>query len=71
MSIIDNVERAFPIEYDHGQGGTAVQFGMSLRDYFAAKAMGGRAAIPGAVDPGYDAALAYQLADAMIAERAK
>lgn len=45
--------------------------GMSLRDYFAGLAMQGRLAIPGRVDPDYDAKLAYLMADAMLAERAK
>lgn len=45
--------------------------GMSLRDYFAAKFICGRSAIPGDVDADYDAALAYKVADAMLKERAK
>ena len=49
--------------------------GMSLRDYFAAKAMQGWALIPNV--PGAKrheatiAKMAYELADAMIAERSK
>ena len=45
--------------------------GMSLRDYFAAKAMQGMLTRPGSVDPKQDAALAYMLADAMLVERSK
>jgi len=55
---------AFPYE-------SSTRDGMSLRDYFAAKAMQGRLAVPGAVDFAYDAEFAYQMADAMLAERSK
>lgn len=49
--------------------------GMTLRDYFAAKAMQGLLAQSCGVamlsDPKADAKYAYDMADAMIAERAK
>ena len=45
--------------------------GMTLRDYFAAKAMQGMLTRPGSVNPKEDAAFAYTLADAMLAERSK
>ena len=45
--------------------------GMSLRDYFAAKAMQGRLAVPGYVDVDQDAEMAYKMADAMLKERSK
>lgn len=62
---------AFP--RDHASDG---HNGMTLRDYFAAKAMHGmlsRAVMKG-VNPVTDveyAELAYQMADAMLAERSK
>lgn len=77
MSANDNVERAFPVEYDHGQGGTVVQFGMSLRDYFAAKAMQSAVSASSHIDmePGVAmtavARVSYEIADAMLAERSK
>lgn len=43
--------------------------GMTLRDYFAAKAMQGFLTRPGSVDPKQDAALAYVMADAMLKAR--
>lgn len=49
-------------------------YGMSLRDYFAAKAMQGIVStVPhhSRVDPSDVAEEAYQFADAMLAERAK
>lgn len=67
MSNID--EAAFPIVHPDGQG--VQYYGMSLRDYFAAKAMQGRLAVPGYVDVEQDAAMAYKMADAMLKERAK
>lgn len=53
------------------------QTGMSLRDYFAAKAMQGFAASPSMIDSNdsraitYVTAASYAMADAMLAERAK
>lgn len=34
-------ERAFPVSVDMGDGRSATNLGMTLRDYFAAKAMQG------------------------------
>ena len=62
-------EPAFPIVHPDGSG--VQYFGMSLRDYFAAKAMQGRLAAPGYVDVDQDAEMAYKMADAMLKERAK
>lgn len=62
----DDGEPAFPITREDHRA-----WGISMRDYFAAKFIAGRSAIPGDVDAQYDAALAYKVADAMIAERAK
>lgn len=51
--------------------------GMTLRDYFAAKAMQGFAASPSMIDSNdsraitYVAAASYAIADAMLAERAE
>lgn len=47
------------------------EWGITMRDYFAAKAMQGRLAVPGYVDVEQDAAMAYRMADAMLKERAK
>ena len=76
---------AFPLQTTvaSGQGGTItmdaphmkMQRGMTLRDYFAAKAIGGMLADPGIRD--MDAFIAngpkqaYAVADAMLAERDK
>lgn len=71
----DNGVSAFP---SHGSMGEVINEGMTLRDYFAAKAM--QAAISGHIAHyGHDnfwpskdiASYAYEAADAMIAERAK
>lgn len=48
-----------------------VQPGMTLRDYFAAKALIGLIAEPGDAHIAELAADAYRFADAMLAERAK
>ena len=45
--------------------------GMSLRDYFAAKAMQGMLTRPGSVNPAQDAVFAYHVADAMLEARSK
>lgn len=60
--------------YEHNSGGyLAWQDGMSLRDYFAAKAMQGLLAQSCGTalgsDPVYGAQYAYQMADAMLAVR--
>ena len=62
---------AFPVDcfneetgkYDIRDGG------MSLRDYFAAKALVGMLARPGGINPKQDAEFAYLLADAMLKAR--
>lgn len=64
---------AFPVKYDNG----FTHAGMSLRDYFAAKALGGLATSQDANgtwrhgDAKTLASTAYEIADAMLAERAK
>lgn len=71
----DQSEPAFPVpgsEY----GGTGTCFGMSMRDYFAAKALQGLASNPAFIDSvdtravQYTADAAYQLADMMLSVRA-
>ncbi|MDL2186748.1 hypothetical protein P5706_21390 [Pseudomonas sp. ChxA] len=73
----DNSEPAFPApeasmeHYGKADGYT----GMSLRDYFAAKAMQGFSASPSMIDSNdsraiaYVAAASYAMADAMLAAR--
>jgi hypothetical protein len=63
---VDNGGEAFPVSHmaDHGA------FGMSLRDYFAAKALQGLIAAEGREgSPGWFVEAAYMLADAMIEEK--
>jgi hypothetical protein len=66
---------AFPVnDYRYVKDGvlhTADSVGMSLRDYFAAAAMQGIMASGSGAMVRDHAALAYALADAMLAERAK
>ena len=85
MSTQDNGGPAFPMLPPLGPDGTAavgypyVSEGMTLRDYFVAKAMQGLLAHPEcqAVGPGCASTTqrvvleAYAMADAMLAERAK
>lgn len=66
----DNGGPAFPMPFKHAELDHSCE-GMTLRDYFAAKFLCGRVAVPGSVDPAMDAKFAYQVADAMLAERAK
>lgn len=70
----DKSEPAFPVpgsEY----GGTGTFFGMSMRDYLAAKALQGLASNPAFIDSNdsraaqYTAEAAYQLADMMLSIR--
>lgn len=75
MSTIDDGGSAFP---SWGTMGEVAHEGMSLRDYFAAKAMqsayGALCASDKSVDGNEEtliARLAYKLADAMLAERIK
>ena len=61
-------ERAFPVN------GEDISSGMTLRDYFAAKAMQGILAsndIPSAWTPERTAYECYDMANAMLAERSK
>ena len=69
---MSETESAFPTG-DH-KGATFRANGMTLRDYFAAKALTAVTAgdhVDGQGDPARHAALAYKYADAMIVERAK
>lgn len=69
-TITDNGGPAFPMirdmrnipDWDHEPG-------MTLRDYFAAKAMQGMLTRPGSIDVNQDAEFAYKLADAMLKAR--
>ena len=74
------VQPAFPCEVDpdrleagsHQTGHAAFeQYGMTLRDYFAAKAVQGYCSREGSIDCNADdtAADAYAIADAMLKER--
>ena len=82
----DNGGPAFPIKVEWAQDSigfdgeeckrntTSYYSGMTLRDYFAAKAIAGICAHReswGLTSPHALAALAYNIADAMLAERAK
>lgn len=76
MSTIETGGPAFPVVGYKQSGGTGVSVmeitgGMSLRDYFAAKAMQGMAAHPESDKWPADgiAKAAYQQADAMLAAR--
>lgn len=65
---------AFPIVHPNGAG--VQYFGMSLRDYFAAKSINGMLSALDAAGLNYSnpvmmAEHAYAMADAMLAERAK
>lgn len=63
-------EYAFPQSLQAGDMAQSTG-GLTLRDYFAAQAMAGFLATPAPVNPKSDAELAYRIADAMLAERAK
>jgi hypothetical protein len=56
---------AFPVPLDAFDD----REGMTLRDYFAAKAMQGMLACPGSIRVDDDASLAYKMADAMLKAR--
>lgn len=60
---------AFPTEAANHYSGIAASPGMTLRDYFAAKAMQGMLTRPGSIDPKQDAEFAYKMADAMLKAR--
>lgn len=65
----DNTTPAFPTLEEHGFNSGMP--GMTLRDYFAAKAMQGQVASEGEATAEDMASWAYLMADAMLAERAK
>jgi hypothetical protein len=62
MSEIKNGGPAFPVGDYH-----QCEFGMSLRDYFAAKAM--QSLVPNYRSSNHIASDAYRIADAMLVER--
>lgn len=64
---VDSSGCAFPIGDSRG----AIDAGMTLRDYFAAVAVGGIVSGGGLIDPVYVSAQAYKVADAMLKERTK
>ncbi len=61
---------AFPTENEHQTSNHTYHFeGMTLRDYFAAKAMQGMLTRPGSITLIDDASFAYKMADAMMKVR--
>lgn len=64
----DNGGPAFPY---FGYTGWSTSYGMTLRDYFAAKAMQGFVSRWHTYDAEFDAARAYAFADAMLKARQK
>lgn len=65
---------AFPTTYYYGDKPVGIASGMSLRDYFAGQALiaiGSNDHVDGRGDAERHAVTAYQIADALIAERAK
>ena len=64
---------AFPVlELDQVTGHIHAQhMGVTVRDYFAGKALVGMMAIPSGDSPSATAAYAFHMADAMMAERNK
>jgi hypothetical protein len=69
MSNIDNGGPAFPGQVDHGAAGIESFVGMTLRDYFAAKAMQGLLASEVEASINEFAEKAYAMADAMLKAR--
>lgn len=70
MTIQDNSEPVFPHEFKYGDGRAQRCVGMTLRDYFAAKAMQGLLSDPNIKASANEfAAQAYTLADAMLKAR--
>jgi len=64
--IDDTSGPAFPVQDASAWQG----HGMTLRDYFAAKALQGMcSSLAGAPDPQYDSMMAYKMADAMLKAR--
>lgn len=71
MSDKDTGESAFPVIKNDSYGNPVAQhMGLTVRDYFAAKAMQALVAKDGGTYE-TDAANAFMMADEMIAERAK
>ncbi len=70
----EKIEPAFPVGANV-YGGHGTYFGITVRDYFAAKAMQGFSASPSMIDSNdsraiaYVAAASYAMADAMLAAR--
>lgn len=71
MSKIKNIN-AFPSQELHPINNRLIgqNYGMTLRDYFAAKAMQARWSNPDEEDYQYTAKSSYKMADAMLKERA-
>lgn len=70
----DTSQPAFPLPASYNANGETLnypEYGMSLRDYFAAKALQGLLASETQASPDVFAAAAYQAADAMLKARAK
>lgn len=73
MSEIDNGGTAFPVPYSNESDGPTIMptTGMSMRDYFAAKAMLYMLTLDNLERRDEVAKASYLMADAMIAEREK
>lgn len=75
MSTKNDGGPAFPLSAYQSQSGewqNSPEFGMSLRDWFAGRALSAiEVTSPGQATPERFAEVAYQIADAMIAERNK
>ncbi len=69
MNNIDDGGPAFPGQVDHGPAGIESFVGMTLRDYFAAKAMQGLLASEVEALINEFAEKAYAMADAMLEAR--
>ena len=64
------IEQAFPGQYDHGRGQIESWVGMTLRDYFAAKAMQMKFGTEhSSISMPDMAVICYQMADAMLEAR--
>lgn len=63
--------QAFPLDYDDNYGGGELHRGMTLRDYFAAKAMGGFFAANPKITGEEIAEISYEMADLMLKQRLK
>jgi hypothetical protein len=67
----DKNPHAFPVACKDLVGNTVFQPGMTLRDWFAGQALANTHYVNDSDDNERVAAFAYQIADAMIAERAE